>query len=64
MSGTAAGTVVLHWHVAPEAAILGGPYLAIVWTGNRVTIDAITRKLCVEIDSRERLEAWKQGGEG
>ena len=56
MSGTAAGTVVLHWHIAPETAILGGPYLVIVWTGDRVTIDAITRKFCVEIDYVRRDE--------
>ena len=52
MSGTAAGT---GFHVAPEAAIRG-PHLAIVRTGDRVTIDATTHKLCVEIDSIGRDE--------
>ena len=44
---TGAETVVLH--VAPEADI-GGPHLAIVWTGDRVTIDATMCKICDEID--------------
>ena len=41
MSGTAFGTIVLH--VAPEAAV-GGP-LALVKTGDRITLDVPKRKL-------------------
>ncbi|KAF8531412.1 dehydratase family protein 2 [Gautieria morchelliformis] len=61
MSGTAAGTVVLH--VAPEAAI-GGP-LAIVQTSDQITIDVPSRRLSLNIGEDEvtkRLEAWRAAG--
>src|SRR5690606_29089288 len=44
MSGTGYGTVVLH--VAPEAAV-GGP-LALVRTGDRITLDVPARTLHVD----------------
>jgi dihydroxy-acid dehydratase len=49
MSGTAYGTVVLH--VAPEAAA-GGP-LALVRTGDVVTLDVAARRIDVEIPDDE-----------
>ncbi|MGA3216836.1 MAG: IlvD/Edd family dehydratase [Acidimicrobiales bacterium] len=49
MSGTAFGTVVLH--VAPEAAV-GGP-LALVRTGDEITLDVATRTLRLEVDDEE-----------
>ena len=58
MSGTAYGTVVLH--VAPEAAV-GGP-LALVKTGDMITLDVEARKLHLEVDDAElarRRAAWK-----
>ena len=58
MSGTAFGTVVLH--VAPEAAV-GGP-LAIVETGDRISLDVEARRLELLIDDAElerRQDAWK-----
>jgi dihydroxyacid dehydratase/phosphogluconate dehydratase len=61
MSGTAAGTIVLH--VAPEAAI-GGP-LAIVQTSDQITIDVPSRRLSLNIGEDEltrRLEAWRAAG--
>lgn len=57
MSGTAYGTVVLH--VAPEAAI-GGP-LALVQTGDWITLDVASRRLELEVDDDElerRRAAW------
>jgi dihydroxy-acid dehydratase len=51
MSGTAYGTVVLH--VAPEAAA-GGP-LALVQTGDEVTLDVPGRTLTLEV-SEEKLQ--------
>jgi len=48
MSGTAYGTIVLH--VAPEAAI-GGP-LALVETGDFITLDLPSRTLDVEVAKR------------
>jgi dihydroxy-acid dehydratase len=57
MSGTAFGTVVLH--VAPEAAI-GGP-LALVATGDWITLDVPERKLTLEVDAATlaaRRAAW------
>ena len=63
MSGTAAGTVVLH--VAPEAAV-GGP-LAIVHTGDHITIDVASRRLSLNIAESElskRLETWWDAGHG
>ncbi len=57
MSGTAYGTVVLH--VAPEAAA-GGP-LALVRTGDRITLDVAARLLHLHVDDAElarRREAW------
>ena len=58
MSGTAFGTIVLH--VAPEAAV-GGP-LALVKTGDRITLDVPKRKLALLVDAKElaaRRKAWK-----
>lgn len=49
MSGTAYGTVVLH--VAPEAAD-GGP-LALVRTGDVVSLDVAARRIDVEVDDDE-----------
>jgi dihydroxy-acid dehydratase len=57
MSGTAYGTVVLH--VAPEAAV-GGP-LALVETGDWITLDVPSRALTLEVPDDElarRREAW------
>jgi dihydroxy-acid dehydratase len=59
MSGTAFGTIVLH--IAPEAAA-GGP-LAVVETGDLISLDVETRKLELVVDEAEvmrRLAAWKQ----
>jgi L-arabonate dehydrase len=58
MSGTAYGTTVLH--AAPESAI-GGP-LALIRTGDLVTLDVPERTLTLEIDDHElslRRSAWK-----
>jgi dihydroxy-acid dehydratase len=58
MSGSAFGTVVLH--VAPESAI-GGP-LAIVRTGDRITLDVKARRIDLLIDGPEfntRMAAWQ-----
>lgn len=58
MSGTAYGTVILH--CAPEAAV-GGP-LALVQTGDRITLDVPARSLRLEVaDSilEQRRKAWK-----
>ncbi len=58
MSGTAYGTVVLH--AAPEAAI-GGP-LALVKTGDEITLDVEQRKLSLNVDEatlKARREAWQ-----
>lgn len=49
MSGTAYGTVVLH--VAPEAA--GGGPLALVRTGDVVSLDVAARRIDVEVDDGE-----------
>jgi dihydroxy-acid dehydratase len=49
MSGTAYGTVVLH--VAPEAAA-GGP-LALVRTGDWITLDVPGRRVDVEVPEEE-----------
>ncbi len=61
MSGTAFGTIVLH--IAPESAV-GGP-LAIVQTGDRITLDVETRRIDLLIDDAElatRLAAWQAAG--
>lgn len=58
MSGTAYGTVVLH--VSPEAAV-GGP-LALVQTGDLISLDVAGRSLTLEIDDEEmarRRAGWK-----
>lgn len=58
MSGTAAGTVVLH--VAPEAAI-GGP-LALVRDGDFIELDVPARRLHLEVAPEElarRRAAWQ-----
>jgi dihydroxy-acid dehydratase len=49
MSGTSFGTVVLH--IAPESAI-GGP-LALVKTGDRITLDVPNRRLDLHISDEE-----------
>ena len=57
MSGTAYGTVVLH--VAPEAAA-GGP-LALVRTGDWITLDVPSRTLTLEVPEAElavRRSEW------
>jgi len=57
MSGTAYGTVVLH--VAPEAT-LGGP-LALVQTGDEITLDVAARRLELHVSAAElatRAAAW------
>jgi dihydroxyacid dehydratase/phosphogluconate dehydratase len=51
MSGTAYGTVVLH--VAPEAAA-GGP-LALVQTGDEITLDVPGRTLTLDVSEEELL---------
>ncbi|MDH3706337.1 MAG: dihydroxy-acid dehydratase, partial [Acidimicrobiia bacterium] len=58
MSGTAYGTVVLH--TAPESAA-GGP-LALVQTGDRITLDVADRRLTLEVDDAElaqRRAQWR-----
>ncbi len=58
MSGTSFGTVVLH--VSPESGI-GGP-LAIVQTGDLITLDVSTRRLHLHLSDEEiaaRLSTWK-----
>ncbi len=58
MSGTSFGTVVLH--IAPEAAV-GGP-LALVQTGDRITLDVERRTLTLEVDPstlETRAKSWK-----
>ena len=58
MSGTAYGTTVLH--AAPESSI-GGP-LALVQTGDLITLDVSDRRLTLEIDDEElslRRSVWK-----
>ncbi len=58
MSGTAFGTTVLH--VAPEAAA-GGP-LALVRTGDLITLDVPGRQLTWHVDAAERGErqrSWR-----
>ena len=57
MSGTAYGTAILH--VSPEAEA-GGP-LAIVRTGDTITLDAPNRSLNVQLSDAEiaeRLQSW------
>ena len=49
MSGTAAGTIVLH--VAPEAAV-GGP-LAVVKDGDTITLDVKNRSISLEVANEE-----------
>jgi L-arabonate dehydrase len=58
MSGTAYGTVVLH--VCPEAAV-GGP-LALVHSGDVITLDVAKRSLRLEVDEEtlvRRRSEWK-----
>lgn len=55
MSGTAAGTIVLH--VSPEAAA-GGP-LALVRSGDRIRLDTQARELTLLVDDEE-LERRRQ----
>jgi dihydroxyacid dehydratase/phosphogluconate dehydratase len=52
MSGTSYGACVLH--VAPESAV-GGP-LALVRTGDPITLDVAARSLTVDIPVREMAE--------
>jgi L-arabonate dehydrase len=59
MSGTAAGTVILH--VSPESAI--GGTLALVQDGDMIELDVEERKLHLDISDEElqkRRKAWKQ----
>jgi dihydroxy-acid dehydratase len=59
MSGTAFGTIILH--ITPEAAI-GGP-LAIIRSGDMITLDVPARRIDVLIDDTEiksRLALWRQ----
>jgi dihydroxyacid dehydratase/phosphogluconate dehydratase len=58
MSGTAFGTVILH--VSPESDA-GGP-LAVVRSGDVITLDGPTRALNIAISDEEmaeRLKAWR-----
>lgn len=58
MSGTAAGTVVLH--VSPESAI--GGTLALVKDGDMIELDVVNRKLHLDVSEEElqkRKAAWK-----
>ena len=58
MSGTAFGTIVLH--ACPEAAI-GGP-LALVETGDRITLDVAARSLSLDVPQATldaRRAAWR-----
>ena len=58
MSGTSYGGCLLH--CAPEAAV-GGP-LALVRTGDRITVDVPARRIHLEIDAAEferRRAAWQ-----
>ncbi|MBF0277492.1 MAG: dihydroxy-acid dehydratase [SAR324 cluster bacterium] len=58
MSGTAFGTIVLH--ISPEAAV-GGP-LAIVRTGDRISLDVPKRRLQLLLSEKEiadRNAAWR-----
>jgi dihydroxyacid dehydratase/phosphogluconate dehydratase len=59
MSGTSYGACVLH--VAPESYV-GGP-LALVRTGDLITLDVAERSLRLEVDDAElgrRRAAWQQ----
>src|SRR5437763_15720112 len=59
MSGTAAGTVVLH--VSPESAI--GGTLALVKDGDTIELDVEARKLHLDVSPQElekRRSQWKQ----
>jgi len=59
MSGTAAGTVILH--VSPESAI--GGTLALVQNGDMIELDVENRKLHLDISDEElqkRKKTWKQ----
>ena len=59
MSGTAYGTIVLH--ITPEAAV-GGP-LAVVKTGDRISLDVAARRIEILVDDAElqsRLRAWRE----
>ncbi len=56
MSGTSFGTVVLH--VSPEAAD-GGP-LALVETGDVITLNVEERRLDLEVDSEELSARWSR----
>ena len=58
MSGTAFGTTVLH--VAPESTV-GGP-LALVRTGDTITLDVPGRRLTLDVDDDEldrRRAEWR-----
>src|SRR3546814_14345000 len=62
MSGTAYGTIVLH--VAPEAA--AGGNLALVRTGDLITLDVGARRLHLHVDDAElekRRATWAIGRE-
>jgi dihydroxy-acid dehydratase len=62
MSGTAFGTIVLH--VSPESAI-GGP-LALVRTGDPITLDVAARRLTLDVSDAElarRRATWTPAAE-
>jgi dihydroxy-acid dehydratase len=59
MSATSYGTCVLH--IAPESHV-GGP-LALVRTGDRISLDVEARTLTLEVDDAEldrRRAAWRR----
>ena len=58
MSGTAAGTIVLH--VTPESAV-GGP-LAVVQTGDRIRLSVTNRTLDLLISDTELAQRLQQSG--
>ena len=62
MSGTSYGTCVLH--IAPESAV-GGP-LALLRTGDLISLDVAARRLTLEVDDAElaaRRAAWVRPAE-
>jgi dihydroxy-acid dehydratase len=59
MSGTSYGTCVLH--IAPESHV-GGP-LALVRTGDSISLDVAARTLTLDVDDAElarRRSAWRR----
>lgn len=59
-SGATRGGLMVGGHVAPEAAVGGGP-IAALSDGDMITIDAINKSLSValsETEIKDRLEDW------